>query len=99
MILRWKGGTTLPVESAFFQPVVFPRGARGGAEKVAVHVGNEEACVGDVFGVEDDGEETLTFEGDLSHVRGIGRGMAGGKVVVRGTAGPYLGAGMTGGTV
>ena len=64
-----------------------------------VRIGNQDAELGDVFSVDRDGSETLTLEGDLRHVRGIGRGMERGTLVVRGLAGPYLGAGMSGGEI
>ena len=63
-------------------------------------VGREEVAIGDLFRVEGDGSDGhLVLEGDLSHVRGIGEGMASGRLTVRGDAGPRLGAGMSRGSI
>lgn len=63
-------------------------------------VGREVVRLGDLFRVEGDGSDgQLEIEGDVSHVRGIGSGMASGTLTIRGDAGPHLGAGMSGGTI
>lgn len=99
MILRWRNGTSLPVETERLTPEAFLGLSAIEAARRTAHVGNRRVELGDVLEAEDDGSEVLTLEGDLRHVRGIGRGMTSGRVVVRGTAGADLGAGMSGGEV
>ena len=100
--LRWKGVTTLPVEGDVLRP--------GGPvsltalefARLTVAVGTTTAVIGELFHVETaeaNEEHALIIEGDLRHVRGIGRGMERGTVSIEGEAGAYLGAGMTGGRI
>lgn len=63
------------------------------------HEGNRRWKVGDLFDVEDDGGEELRLEGDFSRVRGVGKGMRGGRIVADGSVGMHLGAGMSGGEI
>ncbi len=99
MILRWLDRTELPVEMERLTPGVLLGLAPEAVARATVRVGNRDAELGDVFSVHTDGNAALTLEGDLRHVRGIGRGMEGGSLVVRGRAGPHLGSGMSGGTI
>ena len=99
MILRWRNKTTLPVESESLRPEEFLGLAAAGAARLPAHIGNQVGELGDIFECNDDGSIVLTLEGDLRRVRGIGRGMAAGRLVVRGTAGPELGHNMAGGEI
>jgi formylmethanofuran dehydrogenase subunit C len=89
----------LPVEADQFVPTTFLGLSVDAVSRLALHVGNAPASLGELFDVEDDGRDVLTLEGDLRHVRGVGRGMTEGSLVVRGAAGLFLGAGMTGGAI
>lgn len=99
MILRWMGKTTLLVEAETLIPEAFAGLSDVEVARRPIRVGNQDAQFGDVFSVEPTESQSLTLEGDLSHVRGIGRGMGSGSLTVRGAAGPHLGAGMTGGEI
>jgi len=99
MLLRWLDKTHLPVEADGLVPATFAGLDAGAAARLRARVGNQTAELGDLFAVEPTDDATLSLEGDLRHVRGIGRDMAEGSLIVRGAAGPYLGAGMSGGTV
>lgn len=99
MILRWLDRTTLPVETDRLTPESVTALAPDELARQVLRVGNRDERLGEFFRVESDGSDVLTLEGDLRHARGLGRGMASGRLVVRGTAGAYLGAGMTGGEI
>ncbi len=99
MILQWLDRTTLPVDSDRLTPEVLGSLSADQGAALTVRVGNQDAELGDLFSVQDDGSETLTLEGDLRRVRGIGRGMSRGSLVVRGRGGAHLGAGMSGGSI
>jgi formylmethanofuran dehydrogenase subunit C len=99
MILRWLDKTSLPVEMEGLVPETFLGRSAAEVGRFAVHVGNQQAELGDVFSIHETAADCLTLEGDLGHVRGIGRGMSGGRMVVKGLAGAYVGAEMTGGVV
>lgn len=99
MILRWLNRTELPVEMEGLTPGALLGLTPEAVARSAVRVGNQDAELADLFSVHPDGDAVLSLEGDLRHVRGIGRGMEGGTLVVRGRSGPHLGAGMSGGTI
>jgi len=99
MTLRWLSATTLPVEADGLTPEGLSGRTAAEVARLPLPVGNRDAAVGDLFAVGDADTSTLTFDGDVSCVRGIGRGLAGGSIVVRGRAGALLGAGMSGGSI
>lgn len=98
--LTWKATTTLPVDGSRLRPDLLGTQSTLEVSRLTLRVGNADTTVGDLFVVEAiDGADALVLEGDLTHVRGMGKGMAGGLLVVRGDAGPMLGAEMRGGVV
>jgi formylmethanofuran dehydrogenase subunit C len=103
LMLRWLGRTTLPVDAAGLDPGALAGLSTAEVARRGVRVGNTAVNVGELFAVSEgaDGpsDDALTVEGDLTHVRNLGRGMTGGVLTVRGDAGPHLGAGMTGGVI
>jgi formylmethanofuran dehydrogenase subunit C len=103
MLLIWLDKTTLPVDAAGLTPRALLGRSELDVAKLPVRVGNREAEVGDVFSVEPvewgSGNAVLAFEGDLRHVRNIGRGLDAGWIHVQGHAGAFLGAGMSGGLI
>jgi formylmethanofuran dehydrogenase subunit C len=102
MALRWLDRTTLPVEADGLAPKLLAGFAPGDVARLALPVGNDQAEVGELFEVARDatyGDDTLLIEGDLSHLRGLGRGLDRGRIMVRGDVGPHVGAGMSGGTI
>ncbi len=99
MILRWLDRTTLPVEMDRFTPEALLGLSTQVVSKAAIRVGNSDAELGDLFSIHPEGDGVLTLEGDLRPVRGIGRGMEQGTLVVRGRVGSHLGARMIGGVI
>ncbi len=98
--LRWLDATTLATESEWLRPDRL--GSRTAAEVASLpaRVGNASATLGDLFRIEGDaGDGRLDIEGDLRHVRDIGRGMAGGHLTIRGAGGPGVGLEMAGGRI
>src|SRR4051812_14892293 len=101
-VLRWLERTTLPVDADGLAPKFLAGLGPAEVARVVVPVGNGQEEVGELFEVgsdPDESGETLVFEGDLSHVRGLGRGLDRGKLLIRGDAGAQLGAGMSGGQI
>lgn len=91
---------SLPVEATGLSPENLALLDASAAARLMLPVGNTTAEVGDLFQVVGDGhDERVVFEGDLSHVRGLGQGMKSGSILVRGPVGPRLGAEMVGGRI
>lgn len=100
LTLRWNGSTTLQVEGEALRPEAMAGLSSAEIMRVRMAVGNGSAELGELFAVEGDaGDGRVRLEGDLSHVRRIGRGMASGGIEVRGDVGPGLGSGMSGGAI
>jgi formylmethanofuran dehydrogenase subunit C len=101
--LRWLDKTTLPVEGTPLSPEALGGLPAAEVARRPIPVGNGTAEVGDLFRVGEPADapdaDSITVEGDLRHVRGLGRGMARGTLVVRGDVGAHLGAGMSGGVI
>lgn len=66
---------------------------------VKLRCGREMAAVGDLFGVAGTADEQLVLDGDLRRFDGIGAGMSGGGLEVRGDVGAWAGVGMSGGVL
>jgi formylmethanofuran dehydrogenase subunit C len=100
LVLKWLGATSIPVDGSNLRPASFRDPAPAEAGRTRLRVGNGSAELGELFGVEGErGDERLVVEGDLGHVQGLGRGLDGGELVVRGDTGPLLGAEMSGGRI
>ena len=100
LTLKWRAATTLPVDGSPLRPECFLEQAAGVAARMSVRVGNSPVELGELFEVQGErGDECLTLEGDLEHVHGLARGMSLGKLIVRGNAGPELGAEMRSGAI
>jgi formylmethanofuran dehydrogenase subunit C len=101
--LRWLSTTTLPVEAEGLNPLALSGMTAAQVASRTVPVGNSSARVGELFEVNGDGTEgandELRLEGDLRHLRGLGRGMTGGLLTVTGDVGAHLGAGMSAGRI
>ncbi|MGE3818811.1 MAG: formylmethanofuran dehydrogenase subunit C [Isosphaeraceae bacterium] len=99
--LRWRSATRLPVEADGLLPDALAGRPAAEVSRLRLSVGNATAEVGELFDVtEEKGIDPLiTLSGDLSPLRGLGRGMRAGAIVLEGTAGPYLGLGMAGGVI
>ena len=99
MRLRWLDRTSRPVIVRDLEPLKLLGLSVGDVLRQQVWIGNQTANLGELFEVSDKDEGTLTLEGDLRHVQGIGKDMAGGTLVVRGDAGAFLGTGMSSGAI
>src|SRR5690349_3453566 len=96
LTLAWRMATSLPVDGSPIRPATFAGLSAAEVGRSRLHLGNTTVELGELFEVVGDrGEDRLIVEGDLTHVHGLGRGLAAGTLVVRGDAGPELGAGMT----
>jgi formylmethanofuran dehydrogenase subunit C len=83
--LTWKSATSLPVDGSPLKPETFRGMSADQARKMMLRLGNTTERLGELFEVkESEGDDVLTAQGDLSHVRGLGRGMSSGRLVVRG---------------
>jgi formylmethanofuran dehydrogenase subunit C len=100
LILRWKDATRLPVEAGALRPDALAGMSAAEVARLRVPHGNAPSEVEDLFEVAGDPDDDhIILEGDLRPVRGIGSGMASGRLTVRGPAGPRLAQGMSGGEV
>jgi formylmethanofuran dehydrogenase subunit C len=100
LTLTWRSATTLPVDGTPICPAAFEGLSAAGASRAPLHLGNSKVELGELFEVEgDQGDDRLFVQGDLIHVHALARGMSTGTLIVRGEAGPQLGAEMTGGFV
>lgn len=100
--LTWRSATSLPVEAIGLLPADIVGLTSAEVARRPLPVGNTSATVGDLFEIQEtptEADPSLHFQGDLSHVRGIGKGMGLGSIVIEGIAGPFLGLGMTGGAI
>ena len=68
---------------------------------ITVEEGNHKGKLSDYFKIEGTAAEdrTIRFSGDLKNVLGIGAGMSGGTIEVKGDTGPFVGRGMSGGKI
>lgn len=98
--LQWRNATTFPVYAESLRPETFARLSAAEIPRLGLPVGNTTAELGDLFAISgalDD--EHLILEGSMPSLGWIGRGMASGKLTIRGNVGPGLGATMSGGTI
>jgi formylmethanofuran dehydrogenase subunit C len=100
LTLSWRGATSLLVDGSPLDPEALRSLSAHQAGRIPLRVGNTTADLTELFQLSAAGDEPrLCVEGDLRHVRGLGRGMASGELFVRGDVGPELGAGMSGGAI
>jgi formylmethanofuran dehydrogenase subunit C len=64
-----------------------------------VWAGSRQHALGDMFIVEGGGSDAVIVRGDVSRVDGLAAGMAGGSLLVEGSAGTRLAEGLSGGCV
>lgn len=97
--LTWRDATSLPVECPGLRPDLLASLDDHALSHLPARVGRATWDLGALFAIERGGDVDLAIEGDLSHLRGLGAGMASGILRVRGDVGPLLGMGMTGGRI
>ena len=99
LVCHWRGATHAPVDGSAIRPDEI-QGSGAGAARLPVRVGNQTATLGDLFRIEGDGSDgRIVLDGDLRSVHGLGSGMTGGRLEVRGDVGHRLGVGMMGGEI
>ncbi len=100
LTLTWTSATNLPVEGDSLNVETLRNRSLHEIERLPIHVGNSTVEIGELFRVSGEpGGDHLVIEGDLTHVRGLGRGMTSGTLTVAGDAGDHLGAEMSGGSI
>lgn len=99
LTLAWRDATRLPVDGTPLRPDLLAEESPAEAARTSLRVGNAQVPLGDLFTVAplDAHPGTLVVEGDLRGVAGLGAGMAAGRLIVRGDAGPRLGLRISGG--
>ena len=61
--------------------------------------GHASVALGDVFAIRGDHSSSVTIEGDLAHLDGVGTAMRGGEIAIAGSVGSSVGAQMSGGVI
>lgn len=61
--------------------------------------GHASVALGDVFAIRGDHSSSVTIEGDLAYLDGVGTGMRGGEIAITGSVGVGVGARMSGGAI
>jgi formylmethanofuran dehydrogenase subunit C len=90
---------TVPLEADALNPTRLDGLSAEQAARLAVVHGNQRADLGEFFHITGTPNGEVHVSGDLSRVKMVGAGMAGGRLVVHGPVGMHLGAGMTGGEI
>ncbi|MCB1908161.1 MAG: formylmethanofuran dehydrogenase subunit C [Rhodocyclaceae bacterium] len=100
-LLRQRSVPPLGVDFAAVLPTRVAELSAAGLSRLALPIGRDTVALGELFDVAaGDGDlPGLRIEGDCRRLHGIGRGMDGGRIVVDGPVGDYLGAEMTAGEI
>lgn len=94
------GATAVPLEAECLVPERLAALTPGQIEALPVWHGNRTARLGEFFAVRGDPrDEVLRIDGDVAHVKWIGKGMTRGRIEILGRAGMHLGSGMSGGEI
>ena len=99
IILTLKEPLTIPLEADAIRPDLLAEKSRREIEALPLYQGNRKRKLGDLFEVQGERSDRVRVVGDLSRVKKLGYGMAGGRLVVEGDAGMHLGALMRGGEI
>jgi len=97
LILKEK--SNIPIEADAIRPDVFAGKSREEIEALPLYHGNRQRRLGEIFEVHGERADQIRIVGDLSRVKKIGYGMAGGRITIEGDAGMHLGATMRGGEI
>jgi formylmethanofuran dehydrogenase subunit C len=97
--LIFRAAASVPIEL----DGVLPSAVRGRSlaeiERLPIWWGNTQVPLAELFGVSGTADDGLMFEGELTGVDGIGRGLEQGWLRIIGSVGHHLGASMTGGEI
>ena len=99
LTLRWNGSTSLPVEGGSLKPETFVGLSAESVAHQTLQIGNSNVAIGELFTISGTVDSGLILEGDLTHVRCIGRNMTSGSITIHGNCGGGLGQGMLGGEI
>jgi formylmethanofuran dehydrogenase subunit C len=100
LVLTLRSGIDLPIDLSSIQPGNLVTQSHLEVAERRVRIGNAEVAVGEIFSLSGTLEDaTIIFEGDLRAAEGIGRELAEGNIVVRGSVGSHTGWRMKGGTI
>lgn len=99
IVLTLKEPLTIPLEADAIRPDLLAEKSRREIEALPLYHGNRQRRLGELFEVRGERSEQVRIVGDLSRVKKLGYGMAGGRLVVEGDAGMHLGALMRGGEI
>lgn len=97
--LRLKESSTIPIEADNICPDLFAGRNRAGISALPAFYGRRKVTLGDLFTVEGQHSDSIVVEGDLRHVKKIGRYMSQGHILIKGEVGSHLGAYMRGGDI
>lgn len=97
LILREK--SNIPIEADAIRPDIFADKSYQEIEALPLYHGNKERKLGEIFEVRGERSDRIRVIGDLSHIKKIGYGMKGGRIVIEGNVGMHLGATMKGGEI
>jgi formylmethanofuran dehydrogenase subunit C len=97
LILREK--SNIPIEADAIRPDIFADKSCQEIEALPLYYGNKERKLGEIFEVRGERADRIKVTGDLSHIKKIGYGMKGGRIVIEGNVGMHLGATMEGGEI
>jgi len=95
--LTLRSAPSMALEAPSVRPDALASLTEGEISRLPAWHGNEEVRLGDFFDVRGGGSDEVLILGDVGRVKHLGAGMAGGRLVVEGSAGMHAGAGMTGG--
>lgn len=90
--------TKIPVVAECITPDNFSKSVSD-IKGLPVYYGNKEKPLGDLFDITDDSSDTITVSGSVPNVKGIGKKMTTGSIVIEGNCGMHVGAQMKGGTI
>lgn len=91
---------TLPIDVTGVTPDANSERSLDDIRRMHVRQGNRQVELGELFRVEGDPRDRRwELGGDFSRVHGLGAGMTGGEIIVRGPVGRHAGANMQGGRI
>lgn len=99
VILTLKEPSTIPIEANKISPDNFLDRTQDEIARLPLLYGRRQLTIGDLFTVDGEDGDTIVLEGDLSHVKHLGRAMTRGSITIHGDVGMHLGAGMSGGQI
>ena len=102
--LTLKGKIDIMVETEVITPDTFALKSENEIGNLVVWQGPNKHPLSEFFDVKGSGagsiqKTSIIIEGDVSRVKRIGEGMAGGSIIIKGSAGMHTGSGMIGGEI